>query len=128
MRTSPDVKKVIDTAKGVEGLVRQMGVHAAGVIMSSETITDHVPVWVRHSDGVAITQWDYPSCESLGLLKMDFLGLRNLPIMNDAVTMVREPTEVTHLAPAGRLGRPHDGPRRRAGGRAADHRPGPRPE
>ncbi|MEU0288933.1 DNA polymerase III subunit alpha [Streptomyces sp. NPDC052492] len=85
----PDVKKVIDTAKGVEGLVRQMGVHAAGVIMSSETITDHVPVWVRHTDGVTITQWDYPSCESLGLLKMDFLGLRNLTIMDDAVKMVK---------------------------------------
>ncbi|MFF4764564.1 DNA polymerase III subunit alpha, partial [Streptomyces sp. NPDC001292] len=85
----PDVKKVIDTARGVEGLVRQMGVHAAGVIMSSETITEHVPVWVRHTDGVTITQWDYPSCESLGLLKMDFLGLRNLTIMDDAVKMVK---------------------------------------
>jgi DNA polymerase-3 subunit alpha len=85
----PDVKKVIDTARGVEGLVRQMGVHAAGVIMSSETITEHVPVWVRHTDNVTITQWDYPSCESLGLLKMDFLGLRNLTIMDDAVKMVK---------------------------------------
>ncbi|WP_327188987.1 DNA polymerase III subunit alpha [Streptomyces xinghaiensis] len=85
----PDVKKVIDTARGVEGLVRQMGVHAAGVIMSSERITDHVPVWVRHTDGVTITQWDYPTCESLGLLKMDFLGLRNLTIMDDAVKLVK---------------------------------------
>ncbi|ONK12868.1 DNA polymerase III subunit alpha [Streptomyces sp. MP131-18] len=84
----PDVRKVVDTARGVEGLVRQMGVHAAGVIMSSEPVTDHVPVWVRHSDGVTITQWDYPSCESLGLLKMDFLGLRNLTIMDDAVTLI----------------------------------------
>ncbi|GAA1919949.1 DNA polymerase III subunit alpha [Streptomyces sodiiphilus] len=86
----PDVKKVIDTARGVEGLVRQMGVHAAGVIMSSETITDHVPVWVRHTDGVTITQWDYPTCESLGLLKMDFLGLRNLTIMDDAVKLIKK--------------------------------------
>jgi len=85
----PDVKKVIDTAKGVEGLVRQMGVHAAGVIMSSEPIVDHAPIWVRHTDGVTITQWDYPQCESLGLLKMDFLGLRNLTIMDDAVKMVK---------------------------------------
>jgi DNA polymerase-3 subunit alpha len=85
----PDVKKVIDTAKGVEGLVRQMGVHAAGVIMSSEPIVDHAPIWVRHSDGVTITQWDYPQCESLGLLKMDFLGLRNLTIMDDAIKMVK---------------------------------------
>jgi DNA polymerase-3 subunit alpha len=85
----PDVKKVIDTARGVEGLVRQMGVHAAGVIMSSERLVDHVPVWVRHTDGVTITQWDYPTCESLGLLKMDFLGLRNLTIMDDAVKLVK---------------------------------------
>jgi DNA polymerase III alpha subunit len=90
-KNEPDVKKVIDTAKGVEGLVRQMGVHAAGVIMSSETITEHVPVWVRHTDGVTITQWDYPSCKSLGLLKMDFLGLRNLTIMDDAIN--EEPLE-----------------------------------
>jgi DNA polymerase-3 subunit alpha len=66
-----------------------MGVHAAGVIMSSEPIVDHAPVWVRHTDGVTITQWDYPQCESLGLLKMDFLGLRNLTIMDDAVKMVK---------------------------------------
>ncbi|MEU5980650.1 DNA polymerase III subunit alpha, partial [Streptomyces sp. NPDC047315] len=85
----PDVRKVIDTARGVEGLVRQMGVHAAGVIMSSEPVVDHAPIWVRHTDGVTITQWDYPQCESLGLLKMDFLGLRNLTIMDDAVKMVK---------------------------------------
>ncbi|CAM5296328.1 Error-prone DNA polymerase [Streptomyces griseorubiginosus] len=84
----PDVKKVIDTAKGVEGLVRQMGVHAAGVIMT-DAIVDHAPIWVRHTDGVTITQWDYPQCESLGLLKMDFLGLRNLTIMDDAIKMVK---------------------------------------
>lgn len=66
-----------------------MGVHAAGVIMSSEPIIDHAPVWVRHTDGVTITQWDYPQCESLGLLKMDFLGLRNLTIMDDALKMVK---------------------------------------
>ncbi|MET7932225.1 DNA polymerase III subunit alpha [Streptomyces sp. NPDC005322] len=85
----PDVKKVIDTARGIEGLVRQMGVHAAGVIMSSETVTDHVPVFSPKNDGQVVTQWDYPTCESLGLLKMDFLGLRNLTIMDDAVKMVK---------------------------------------
>ncbi|MEV7996225.1 DNA polymerase III subunit alpha, partial [Streptomyces sp. NPDC086077] len=56
---------------------------------SSEPIVDHAPIWVRHTDGVTITQWDYPQCESLGLLKMDFLGLRNLTIMDDAVKMVK---------------------------------------
>lgn len=86
----PDVTKVINAARGIEGLVRQMGVHAAGVIMSSERLIDHVPVFSPKNDGVVVTQWDYPSCESLGLLKMDFLGLRNLTIMDDAVKAIEK--------------------------------------
>ncbi|GAA1692057.1 DNA polymerase III subunit alpha [Fodinicola feengrottensis] len=84
-----DVRQVFDRAKGIEGLIRQTGVHAAGVIMSSETITDYIPVMRRDSDGVIITQFDYPTCESLGLLKMDFLGLRNLTIIEDALRNVK---------------------------------------
>src|SRR6266567_3882857 len=80
-----EIKQVIDTARGIEGLVRQPGVHAAGVIMSAEPLTDHIPVWTRPADGAVITQFDYPTCEGLGLLEMDFLGLRNLTIMADAV-------------------------------------------
>ncbi|HLH59086.1 MAG TPA: DNA polymerase III subunit alpha, partial [Streptosporangiaceae bacterium] len=86
----PEIKQVIDTAQGIEGLIRQPGVHAAGVIMSAETITDHIPVWTRHTDGAVITQFDYPTCEGLGLLKMDFLGLRNLTIMADAVKAIEK--------------------------------------
>jgi DNA polymerase III subunit alpha len=84
----PEVKQVIDTARGIEGLIRQPGVHAAGVIMSAEPLTDHIPVWTRHPDGAVITQFDYPTCEDLGLLKMDFLGLRNLTIMADAIAAI----------------------------------------
>jgi DNA polymerase-3 subunit alpha len=65
-------------------------VHAAGVIMSAEPLTDHIPVWTRHQDGAVITQFDYPTCEGLGLLKMDFLGLRNLTIMADAVRSIKD--------------------------------------
>ena len=83
--SDPDVKKVIDTARGIEGLIRQTGVHAAGVIMSAEPIIDHIPLMRRDADGAIITQFDYPTCESLGLLKMDFLGLRNLTIIDDAL-------------------------------------------
>ncbi|MEU2613442.1 DNA polymerase III subunit alpha [Micromonospora sp. NPDC007271] len=83
--SDPDVKKVIDTARGIEGLIRQTGVHAAGVIMSAEPIIEHVPLMRRDADGAIITQFDYPTCESLGLLKMDFLGLRNLTIIDDAL-------------------------------------------
>jgi DNA polymerase-3 subunit alpha len=80
-----EVKQVIDTARGLEGLIRQAGVHAAGVIMSSEPLLDHIPVWKREADGAVITQFDYPACEEIGLLKMDFLGLRNLTVIDDAI-------------------------------------------
>jgi len=81
----PEVRQVIDTARGLEGLIRQPGVHAAGVIMSCEPLLDHIPVWRREADGAIITQFDYPACEDIGLLKMDFLGLRNLTVLEDAV-------------------------------------------
>jgi DNA polymerase-3 subunit alpha len=81
----PEVKRVVDTAKGLEGLKRQWGVHAAGVIMSSEPLLDLIPIMKREQDGAIITQFDYPTCEKLGLIKMDFLGLRNLTILDDAV-------------------------------------------
>ena len=80
-----DVKTVVDTALGLEGLKRQWGVHAAGVIMSSEPLIDIIPIMRREQDGAIITQFDYPTCESLGLIKMDFLGLRNLTVLDDAV-------------------------------------------
>ncbi|HTJ33210.1 MAG TPA: DNA polymerase III subunit alpha, partial [Dactylosporangium sp.] len=87
--SDPDVKKVVDTAKGLEGLIRQTGVHAAGVIMSAEPLIEHVPLMRRDADGAIITQFDYPTCETLGLLKMDFLGLRNLTIIDDAVKNIK---------------------------------------
>ncbi|MET0692910.1 MAG: DNA polymerase III subunit alpha, partial [Propionibacteriaceae bacterium] len=83
-----DVKSVVDTAAGLEGLKRSSGVHAAGVIMSSEPLIDIIPIMKREQDGAIITQFDYPTCESLGLIKMDFLGLRNLTVLDDAVANV----------------------------------------
>ena len=83
--SDPDVRKVVDTAKGLENLKRQWGVHAAGVIMSSEPLLDHIPIMKREQDGAIITQFDYPTCEELGMVKMDFLGLRNLTILDDAL-------------------------------------------
>ncbi len=87
--TDPEAHEVIDTARGIEGLKRQWGVHAAGVIMSSAPLTDVVPIMRRESDGAIITQFDYHACEALGLVKMDFLGLRNLTILDDALTNVK---------------------------------------
>lgn len=84
-----DARKVVATARGLEGLKRQWGVHAAGVIMSSEPLIDVIPIMKREQDGAIITQFDYPTCETLGLVKMDFLGLRNLTILDDAVRNVK---------------------------------------
>ena len=83
--SDPDVRRVVDTAIGIEGLKRQWGVHAAGVIMSSEPLIDVIPLLKRPADGAMITQFDYPTCESLGLIKMDFLGLRNLTVLDDCL-------------------------------------------
>ncbi|HKF87422.1 MAG TPA: DNA polymerase III subunit alpha, partial [Propionibacteriaceae bacterium] len=86
--SDPDVQTVVNTAKDLEGLKRQWGVHAAGVIMSSEPLIDIIPIMRREQDGAIITQFDYPTCESLGLMKMDFLGLRNLTVLDDAVANI----------------------------------------
>ncbi|MGH3497682.1 MAG: DNA polymerase III subunit alpha, partial [Nocardioidaceae bacterium] len=86
--SDPDVRKVFETAKGLEGLKRQWGVHACAVIMSSEPLLDLIPIMRREQDGAIITQFDYPTCETLGLLKMDFLGLRNLTVIQDALVNI----------------------------------------
>ena len=87
--SDPVAKEVVATALGLENLKRQWGVHAAGVIMSSEPLIDVIPIMKREQDGQIITQFDYPSCENLGLVKMDFLGLRNLTILDDALANVK---------------------------------------
>ena len=84
----PDVREVVDTARGLEGLKRQPGVHAAGVILCREPLIDVVPLWRRDQDGAVITQFDMGACESLGLLKMDFLGLRNLTVLDDCLANI----------------------------------------
>ncbi len=85
LETDPEARTVFDTARGIENLKRQWGVHAAGVIMSSDPLIDIIPIMKREQDGQIVTQFDYPACEALGLMKMDFLGLRNLTIIDDAL-------------------------------------------
>ncbi|MGY4102170.1 DNA polymerase III subunit alpha [Nocardia sp. R16R-3T] len=87
--SNPDVAKIYETARGLEGLIRNAGVHACAVIMSCDPLTDAIPVWKRPQDGALITGWDYPSCEAIGLLKMDFLGLRNLTVIGDALENIQ---------------------------------------
>jgi len=91
----PEVKQVIDTARGIEGLVRGTGVHAAGVILSSEPLVDVMPIHRRPDDGARITGFNGPDCEYMGTLKMDFLGLRNLTIIGDTVVNIAANRGVT---------------------------------
>ncbi|WP_375334753.1 DNA polymerase III subunit alpha [Curtobacterium sp. MCBD17_013] len=89
VESDPEARTVFDTALGLEGLKRQWGVHAAGVIMSSDPLIDIIPIMKREQDGQIVTQFDYPAAESLGLIKMDFLGLRNLTIISDAIDNIK---------------------------------------
>ena len=97
----PDAQKIVELAQGLEGVTRQWGVHACAVIMSSTALTDVIPMMQRLQDGAYITQFDYPTCEHLGLLKMDFLGLRNLTVISDALDNIvangKEPLDIDHV-------------------------------
>jgi DNA polymerase-3 subunit alpha len=88
--TDVDSKRVVDLARGLEGLKRQWGVHAAGVILSRDPLLDVIPIHRREADGAIITQFDMGACEAIGLLKMDFLGLRNLSVLDDALANIKE--------------------------------------
>ncbi|MFI6031442.1 DNA polymerase III subunit alpha [Amycolatopsis magusensis] len=88
VETDSEVSTIFETARGLEGLIRNAGVHACAVIMSAEPLVDTIPLW-RRDDGSIITGWDYPSCEAIGLLKMDFLGLRNLTVIGDAIDNIK---------------------------------------
>ena len=84
---SADTKKLIDTAMAIEGMPRNTSTHAAGVVITRRPVVDYVPL--AANDGLPVTQYVMTTLEELGLLKMDFLGLRNLTILDDAVRMVR---------------------------------------
>jgi DNA polymerase-3 subunit alpha len=93
--TDPDAGKVIDVARGLEGLRRQDGIHAAAVVITDEPLTEYLPVQRKPEQGMEpdeapiVTQYEMHGVEALGLLKMDFLGLRNLDVITDTVRLVR---------------------------------------
>ena len=91
-REQPVTRKVIDMARALEGMPRHTTVHAAGVVISKENIDEYVPLF--NSDKGVCTQFEKNTIEKLGLLKMDFLGLRNLTIIDDAMKMIEEQTGV----------------------------------
>ena len=89
--TDPQVKKLIDTARALEGMPRHASTHAAGVVITRRPVYEYVPL--AKNDDAVVCQYVMTTLEELGLLKMDFLGLRNLTVLDDAVKMVqaREP-------------------------------------
>ena len=96
--TDPDVAKVVEVARGLEGLRRQDGIHAAAVVITDSPLTDYLPIQRKPEAGQAIedapvvTQYEMGAVEDLGLLKMDFLGLRNLDVITDAVELIERTT------------------------------------
>ena len=86
-----DIHKLIDMAKRLEGLPRHTSMHAAGVVISQKDVSEYVPL-SRAQDGSIVTQFTMTTLEELGLLKMDFLGLRTLTVIQNAVKLVREGT------------------------------------
>ena len=90
----PDARQVIDVARGLEGLRRQDGIHAAAVVITKEPLTEYLPIQRKPEAGLdpelapVVTQYEMHGVESLGLLKMDFLGLRNLDVITDTVEMI----------------------------------------
>ena len=85
--SDPDAKRITDEAMGIEGLIRQTGVHACATIMGSEPITNTSPLLER-IDGTVTTTLEYHTCETLGLVKMDFLGLSNLTVIRDTLNNI----------------------------------------
>ncbi|MDU6641345.1 MAG: DNA polymerase III subunit alpha, partial [Alloscardovia omnicolens] len=85
--SNEDVQKITKQAMGIEGLIRQTGVHACATIMASNPITNTSPL-LKRTDGTVTTTFEYHTCETLGLVKMDFLGLSNLTVIRDTITNI----------------------------------------
>lgn len=86
---NPDTRTIVDHAKKLEGLSRQDSIHAAGVVISANELTEHVPLQ-KKGDGEVVTQYDMKSVEKIGLLKFDFLGIRYLTVIEDALKLIEE--------------------------------------
>src|SRR3954463_7009143 len=93
----PLVKEIVDLAKPLEGLIRQDSIHAAGVVISDRPLTDIVPLQQKGADQEVVTQFGMWDVEALGLLKMDFLGLRNLDVIDKAVELVGNGLDIAKI-------------------------------
>ncbi|MFC1787699.1 DNA polymerase III subunit alpha [Patescibacteria group bacterium] len=91
--TDANVRRIIDLARQIEGCGRHVSIHAAGTVISPTELTDYTPLQIDTREGKIITQYEMKSVESAGLIKMDFLGIRNLSILGDAVALVKKTKE-----------------------------------
>ena len=87
-KNNDEVKKIIDIALGLEGLRRQDGIHAAAIVISPDTITNFLPIQQKGENAEIVTQYEMHTVEQIGLLKMDFLGLRNLSIIDRTLKLI----------------------------------------
>ena len=88
--TNPEIKKLLNIAMALEGMPRQASTHACGIVITKEPVVNYVPLYVNMKDGAISTQYIMTTLEELGLLKMDFLGLRTLTVIQDAINLVKE--------------------------------------
>ena len=91
----PQMRELLDTAQKLEGLVRNAGVHAAGVVISPRPLTELVPLHRTKNDEI-VTAFDMVAIEKMGLLKMDFLGLTTLTILDDALKLIEQTRGTQH--------------------------------
>jgi DNA polymerase-3 subunit alpha len=87
--TDSNVRRIIDLARRIEGCARHVSIHAAGAVISPTALTDYTPLQIDTREGKIITQYEMKSVEAAGLVKIDFLGIRNLSILGDAVVLVK---------------------------------------
>ena len=103
------VRQVVDMARPLEGLVRADSIHAAGVVIGDRPLLEYLPLQQKGADSELVTQYPMGDVEALGLLKMDFLGLRNLDVIDEAIRIIRESAEHRSRRPLGpAAGRPAD--------------------
>ena len=87
--TNAEVRRMVDLARQIEGCARHVSIHAAGVVISPTPLTDFTPLQIDTREGKTITQYEMHAVEAAGLVKMDFLGIRNLSILGDAILLVK---------------------------------------
>ncbi|MCI9015882.1 MAG: DNA polymerase III subunit alpha [Clostridia bacterium] len=93
-KSNEEVKNLLNIAMALEGMPRQASTHACGIVITKDPVVDYVPLYVNTKDGTITTQYIMTTLEELGLLKMDFLGLRTLTVIQDAINLIKEHRDI----------------------------------